>query len=150
MEFEPVPEPTPEMIEHASLNQRDPWEIAISNFRAGRTHELVRKYTKAELLQIAFTGGLSHYNSPGSWTKQEIAGRIERQEWSRREAAGQAPTPGRVEEKPFTVTFDCGHHRHMDTEPARGTEAVLCTTCETPREVRSITDYSATIKRSPH
>ena len=36
-------------------------------------HELMRKHTKAELLRMAFAGGLLNYNNPAKWRKDEIA-----------------------------------------------------------------------------
>lgn len=36
-------------------------------------HELMRKHTKAELLKMAFAGGLLDFNNPAKWRKDEIA-----------------------------------------------------------------------------
>jgi hypothetical protein len=43
-------------------------------------HELMRKHTKAELLRMAFAGGLVDYNSPAKWRKDEIAATVADQE----------------------------------------------------------------------
>lgn len=50
-----------------------------------RMHELMRKHTKAQLLKMAFAGGLTDFNSPHKWRKDEIAAVVADQE-ARREA----------------------------------------------------------------
>ncbi len=44
--------------------------------RVRRMHELVRNHTKAELLRMAYAGGLVRFNSPEKWRKNEIASTI--------------------------------------------------------------------------
>lgn len=51
-----------------------------------RLHELMRKHTKAELLRMAFAGGLLDFNNPAGWRKDEIAATVVDQE-ERRAAA---------------------------------------------------------------
>lgn len=43
-------------------------------------YELMRRHTKAQLLKMAFAGGLVDFNSPAKWTKQEIAAVVAEQE----------------------------------------------------------------------
>jgi hypothetical protein len=43
-------------------------------------HELMRKHTKAQLLKMAFDGGLVDFNSPAKWRKDEIAATVAEQE----------------------------------------------------------------------
>lgn len=45
-----------------------------------RMHELTRKHTKAQLLDMAFAGGLVDFNSPAQWRKDEIAAVVAEQE----------------------------------------------------------------------
>lgn len=45
-----------------------------------RMHELMRKHTKAQLLKMAFDGGLVDFNSPAKWRKDEIAATVAEQE----------------------------------------------------------------------
>jgi hypothetical protein len=54
-----------------------------------RMHELMRKHTKAELLAMAFAGGLVDFNNPRQWRKDEIASVVAEQE--KRKAAAQNP-----------------------------------------------------------
>jgi hypothetical protein len=69
--------PTPEQIAMAELNGWDPQELAENNARVARVHELTRKHTKAQLLRMAFAGGLADFNQPAGWTKQELAITVE-------------------------------------------------------------------------
>jgi hypothetical protein len=39
-------------------------------------NELMRNYTKAELLRMAYPGGLVNHNSPEKWRKDEIASAV--------------------------------------------------------------------------
>ena len=57
-----------------------------------RMHELMRKHTKAELLKMAFAGGLVDYNSPAQWRKDEIAATVVDQEERRAQAAQERQT----------------------------------------------------------
>ncbi|MFB0620881.1 Helicase associated domain protein [Streptomyces sp. AGS-58] len=44
--------------------------------RVQRMNELMRKHTKAELLRMAYAGGLVNHNSPEKWRKDEIASAV--------------------------------------------------------------------------
>ncbi|MEU9671509.1 hypothetical protein AB0E25_39420 [Streptomyces bobili] len=39
-------------------------------------NELMRNHTKAELLRMAYAGGLVNHNSPEKWRKDEIASAV--------------------------------------------------------------------------
>lgn len=65
----------------------------MSNVR--RIHELMRHHTKAQLLQMAFAGGLVDFNDPRNWRKDEIAAVVAEQEHRRAEAAQDADAGGR-------------------------------------------------------
>ncbi|GAA3352188.1 hypothetical protein GCM10017744_000060 [Streptomyces antimycoticus] len=41
-----------------------------------RMHELMRNHTKAELVGMAYAGGLVRFNSPEKWRKDEIASSV--------------------------------------------------------------------------
>ena len=53
-----------------------------------RMHELMRTHTKAQLLEMAFAGGLVDFNDPRKWHKDEIASVVAEQE-ARRAGATQ-------------------------------------------------------------
>lgn len=72
--------PTPEQIAVAELNGWNPQDVAESNARVQRIHELMRKHSKNRLLAMAFAGGLADHNSPADWSKQELAAEIVDQE----------------------------------------------------------------------
>ncbi|WP_167499324.1 hypothetical protein [Streptomyces malaysiensis] len=44
--------------------------------RVRRMHELMRNHTKAELLRMAYAGGLVRFNSPEKWRKDELASSV--------------------------------------------------------------------------
>ncbi|GAA2644196.1 helicase associated domain-containing protein [Streptomyces vastus] len=44
--------------------------------RMSRLTELMRRHTKAELLHMAYAGGLVNHNSPEKWRKDEIASAV--------------------------------------------------------------------------
>lgn len=71
---------TPEQYALAELNGWDPQELADNNARTARIHELMRKHSKAQLLRMAYASGLTGYNRPAEWTKQEIATSVADQE----------------------------------------------------------------------
>ncbi|WP_346096695.1 hypothetical protein [Streptomyces olivaceiscleroticus] len=60
-----------------------------------RLAELTRKHTKAELLRMAYAGGLVNHNSPEKWRKDEIASAVVDNELrdAARSGAGQPPAP---------------------------------------------------------
>ena len=51
-------------------------QAARGRARMSRMNELMRKHTKAELLRMAYAGGLVNYNSPAKWRKDEIASTV--------------------------------------------------------------------------
>ncbi|MFC9222479.1 hypothetical protein ACFT8W_17355 [Streptomyces hygroscopicus] len=51
-------------------------EAARSRARMQRLAELLRQHTKAELLRMAYAGGLVRHNSPEKWRKDEIASAV--------------------------------------------------------------------------
>lgn len=55
-----------------------------------RMHELMRKHTKAQLLRMAFAGGLVDFNSPGKWRKDEIAAVVAEQQAEREAKANES------------------------------------------------------------
>jgi len=60
-----------------------------------RINELMRKHTKAELLRMAYGGGLVNPNSPEHWPKDEIASAVVDNELraAARSGVGQPPSP---------------------------------------------------------
>lgn len=76
-------QPTPEQIAIAHLNGWDPQELADNNARTTRIHQLTRKHSKTALLHMAYAGGLADHNQPATWSKQELAAEIARQETTR-------------------------------------------------------------------
>ncbi|MET7296566.1 Helicase associated domain protein [Streptomyces griseoloalbus] len=51
-------------------------QAARGRARAQRMNELMRNHTKAELLRMAYAGGLVNHNSPEKWRKDEIASAV--------------------------------------------------------------------------
>ncbi len=51
-------------------------QAARSTARMQRMNELMRNHTKAELLRMAYAGGLVPYNNPEKWRKDEIASAV--------------------------------------------------------------------------
>ncbi|MFJ1562368.1 helicase, partial [Streptomyces mirabilis] len=51
-------------------------QVARDGARVQRMTELMRKHTKAELLRMAYVGGLVNHNSPEKWRKDEIASAV--------------------------------------------------------------------------
>ncbi|MEU9797022.1 hypothetical protein AB0E27_41875 [Streptomyces sparsogenes] len=72
-------------------------EAARGRARMQRLAALTRKHTKAELLRMAYAGGLVNHNSPEKWRKDEIASAVVDNELRLRAAArseaGQPPAP---------------------------------------------------------
>lgn len=68
--------PTAEQIAVAELNGWDPQELAERAARTARVHELTRKHTKHQLLQMVLTAGTQGLHHPSTWTKQELAGEV--------------------------------------------------------------------------
>ncbi|MFH8470626.1 hypothetical protein [Streptomyces sp. NPDC017991] len=73
--------------------------------RMQRINELVRNHTKAELLRMAYAGGLIPYNNPEKWSKDEIASTIVDTEFRTADQPAPAPpdavTPRPVPAKPL-------------------------------------------------
>ncbi|MGW7359997.1 hypothetical protein ACWGI0_26060 [Streptomyces sp. NPDC054802] len=51
-------------------------QAARGRARMSRKNELMHKHTKAELLHMAYAGGLVNHNSPEKWRKDEIASTV--------------------------------------------------------------------------
>ncbi|MGW3653636.1 hypothetical protein [Streptomyces sp. NPDC000878] len=70
-------------------------EAARGLARMKRLTELTRKHTKAELLRMAYAGGLVRHNSPEQWRKDEIASAVVDQELraAARVGADRPPAP---------------------------------------------------------
>ncbi|MBK3634261.1 Helicase associated domain protein [Streptomyces sp. MBT97] len=70
-------------------------EAARGQARMQRLTELMRKHTKAELLRMAYAGGLVNHNSPEKWRKDEIAAAVVDNELraAARSGANQPPAP---------------------------------------------------------
>ncbi|MGW0836586.1 Helicase associated domain protein [Streptomyces prunicolor] len=51
-------------------------QAAQGSARVRRMNELMRNHTKAELLRMAYAGGLVPYNNPEKWRKDEIASTV--------------------------------------------------------------------------
>lgn len=67
-----------------------------------RMHELMKKHTKAELLRMAFAGGLLDFNNPAQWRKDEIAATVAEQEERRTDRVAPLPVPSRIDvSKPY-------------------------------------------------
>ncbi|WP_460074172.1 helicase associated domain-containing protein [Streptomyces sp. YKOK-I1] len=79
----------------AMTDQERESEAARGLARMKRLTELTRKHTKAELLRMAYAGGLVRHNSPEQWRKDEIASAIVDQELRAAARAGtdQPPVP---------------------------------------------------------
>ncbi|MEU9632320.1 Helicase associated domain protein [Streptomyces luteogriseus] len=50
--------------------------VARGSARVQRMNELMRNHTKAELLRMAYAGGLVNHNSPEKWRKDELASAV--------------------------------------------------------------------------
>lgn len=55
------------------------WEASQEYSRRGLALE--RKYTKAQLLAMAFKGGLVNYNQPAKWRKDELVSTVLEQQY---------------------------------------------------------------------
>ncbi|MFJ9026707.1 Helicase associated domain protein [Streptomyces sp. NPDC102259] len=77
-------------------------QAAPGTARMQRMNELMRNHTKAELLRMAYAGGLVPYNNPAKWRKDEIASTVVDTEF--RTAHQAAPAlPAAVTERPVPV-----------------------------------------------
>ncbi|MFD8174863.1 Helicase associated domain protein [Streptomyces sp. NPDC059709] len=79
----------------AMTDQEREAEAARGLARMKRLTELTRKHTKAELLRMAYAGGLVRHNSPEQWRKDEIASAVVDQELraAARAGADRPPAP---------------------------------------------------------
>lgn len=65
-----------------------------------RMNELVRNHTKAELLRMAYAGGLVPYHNPAKWRKDEIASTVVDTEFRTADQPAPAP-PAAVTTRPI-------------------------------------------------
>lgn len=93
----PTEAPVPEQRDAggAGADDESEAEVACGLARMKRLTELTRKHTKAELLRMAYAGGLVRHNSPEQWRKDEIASAVVDQELraAARAGADQPPAP---------------------------------------------------------
>ncbi|MEH0416073.1 hypothetical protein [Streptomyces sp. B21-083] len=76
--------------------------------------ELIRKHTKAELLRMAYAGGLVRHNSPEQWRKDEIASAVVDNELrAARAGAEQPPAPPKAVAPPKQPPV---RHHHDECE----------------------------------
>ncbi|GGQ33860.1 Helicase associated domain protein [Streptomyces roseolilacinus] len=97
---QPMPPEVPAQGQHAPhadtlTDEEREAEAARGRTRMQRLTELMRKHTKAELLRMAYAGGLVRHNSPEQWRKDEIASAVIDIELraAARARAGQPPAP---------------------------------------------------------
>ncbi|MFF9127983.1 hypothetical protein ACF09J_32810 [Streptomyces sp. NPDC014889] len=84
-------------------------------------NELMRKHTKAELLRMAYAGGLVNHNSPEQWRKEEIASAVVDIEF--RAADQTAPgRPAAVSSRPVPAKplLERDHHDECEKESYEG------------------------------
>lgn len=93
----PMEVPVPEQRDAGGAGADDEREAEAARglARMKRLTELTRKHTKAELLRMAYAGGLVRHNSPEQWRKDEIASAVVDQELhaAARAGADQPPAP---------------------------------------------------------
>ncbi|GHE13855.1 helicase [Streptomyces alanosinicus] len=93
----PAEAPVPEQRDAggAGADDESEAEAARGLARMKRLTELTRKHTKAELLRMAYAGGLVRHNSPEQWRKDEIASAVVDQELraAARAGADRPPAP---------------------------------------------------------
>ncbi|WP_240812809.1 Helicase associated domain protein [Streptomyces sp. DASNCL29] len=99
---QPIPPEVPKQGQHVPhadtlTDEEREAEAARGRARMQRLAALTRKHTKAELLRMAYAGGLVNHNSPEKWRKDEIASAVVDNELRLRAAArsgaGQPPAP---------------------------------------------------------
>ncbi|MEU1481560.1 Helicase associated domain protein [Streptomyces sp. NPDC005760] len=78
---QPMPPEVPAQGQHVPhadtlTDEERETEAARGRARMQRVAELMRKHTKAELLRMAYAGGLVRHNSPEQWRKDEIASAV--------------------------------------------------------------------------
>ncbi|MGY4745410.1 hypothetical protein [Streptomyces sp. ATMOS53] len=104
---QPMPPEVPAQgphVPHADTLTDEEHEAEAARGRAHmqRLTELMRKRTKAELLRMAYAGGLVNHNSPEKWRKDEIASTVVDTEL--RTADQRAPArPAAVTARPVPV-----------------------------------------------
>ncbi|MEV6503408.1 hypothetical protein [Streptomyces prunicolor] len=62
--LQPAPPNTQEDHDQGDTKTKEEREAARGRARVQRMNELMRKHTKAELLRMAYAGGLVNHNSP--------------------------------------------------------------------------------------
>ncbi|SER61985.1 hypothetical protein [Streptomyces qinglanensis] len=67
-----------------------------------QSYELTRKHTEAELVRMAYAGGLVNHNSPEKWRKDEIASAVVDNELraAARSGADRPPAPAAPPKRP--------------------------------------------------
>lgn len=100
-----------------------------SRARMSRMNELRRNHTKAELLRMAYAGGLVSHNSPEKWSKDEIASTVVDIEF-RAAASSKASQPPAPTPAPSAVpaTRPPGRHHHNECEKTLSGDATC--TCD--------------------
>lgn len=99
-------------VPHADTVTDEERETAAARGRARmqRLAELTRKHTKAELLDMAYAGGLVNHNSPEKWRKDEIASAVVDNEFRAAARSGASQPPAPVKRSPMR-----NHHDECDT-----------------------------------
>jgi superfamily II DNA or RNA helicase len=96
-------------------------QAARGTARMQRMNELMRNHTKAELLRMAYAGGLVPYNNPAKWRKDEIASTVVDTEF--RTADQPAPAlPAAVSSRPAPAKplLERNHHDECEKELHEG------------------------------
>lgn len=111
----PVPVDT-EITEEEAQRARDTLTARYARAQAvtERRWALERKHTKAQLLSMAFAGGLADYNSPSRWRKEEIALVVAEQQLQRETAEQRANLA------PVIATLEAiaAENEHQEPAPA--------------------------------
>ncbi|MER6105149.1 hypothetical protein ABT115_23235 [Streptomyces sp. NPDC001832] len=89
--------------------------------RAQRMNELMRNHTKAELLRMAYAGGLVNHNSPEKWRKDEIASAVVDIEFHAADQPAPAP-PAAATARPVPAKplLERGHRDECDKSVYEG------------------------------
>ncbi|WP_055637198.1 DEAD/DEAH box helicase [Streptomyces griseoruber] len=89
--------------------------------RMQRINELVRNHTKAELLRMAYAGGLVPYNNPEKWRKDEIASTVVDTEFRTADQPAPArPTAVTAQPVPVKPLPQQDHHDECDKSVYEG------------------------------
>ncbi|MFE9446586.1 Helicase associated domain protein [Streptomyces sp. NPDC006602] len=113
----PTETPVPEQrdADNTGTDEEREAEAARGLARMKRLTELTRKHTKAELLRMAYAGGLVRHNSPEQWRKDEIASAVVDSELraAARAGADQPPAPPTAVAPPKRPP---GRHHHDECD----------------------------------